>query len=115
MPLLSMPASVSKGTALTVTLDKSALFALAAVSSDSFFSNMTNVKRVIIEYNSDPGNQRKYLIFDVSEESPSAIFETSIHSRSWFLLERVVLEDFDEGTLVIERPDLPVGYDVVTI
>jgi hypothetical protein len=115
MPLLSIPASVSKGASQSVTLDKSALFALAAVSGDSFFSVQANVKRVIVEYNSNPGNQREYLVFDLSQESPSATFQVSSRARSSFLLERVVLEDFDEGTLVVERADLPVGYDVTII
>lgn len=115
MPLLSIPASVSKGASQSVTLDKSALFALAAVSGDSFFSVQANVKRVIVEYNSNPGNQREYLVFDLADASPSAVFQVSSRARSNFLLERIVLEDFDEGTLVVERADLPVGYDVTII
>jgi hypothetical protein len=115
MPLISIPASISKEASQSVTLDKSALFALAAVSGDSFFSVQANVKRVIVEYNSDPGNQRRYLVFDLSEASPSAVFQVSARARSSFLLERIVLEDFDEGTLVVERADLPVGYDVTII
>lgn len=115
MPLLTIPASISKGASQSVALDKSAVFALAAVSGDAFFSVQANVKRVIVEYNSDPGNQREYLVFDMSEESPTASFEVSARARSSFLLERIVLEDFDEGTLVVERADLPVGYDVTII
>lgn len=115
MPILNTPASISKGASQTITLDKSALFSLAAISADSFFSIQTNVKRVIVEYNSDPSNQREYLIFDLSQESPTAIFEVSSRARSSFLLERIVLEDFDEGTFVVERSDLPVGFDVTVI
>jgi hypothetical protein len=115
MPLLSIPASISKGASQTVTLDKSALFALAAISNDSFFSVQANIKRVIVEYNSDPGNQKELLVFDMSEETPVAIIQVSARARSSFLLEKIVLEDFDEGTLAIERADLPVGYDVTII
>lgn len=115
MPLLTIPASVSKGASQSVTLDKNALFSLAAISSDPFFSIQTNVKRVIIEYNSDPSNQRVYLIFDISESSPTATFHASNHARRTFLLEKAILEDFDEGTLVINRADLPVGFDVEVI
>lgn len=115
MPLLTIPASISKGAQQIIVLDKSAVFSLAAVSSDSFFSIQSNVKRAIVEYNSDPGNQTEFLVFDLSQESPSASFEVSSRARSSFLLERIILEDFDEGTLVINRSDLPVGYDVVII
>lgn len=115
MPLLTVPASVAKGAAQSVTLDKSALFALSAVSSNSYFSDSANVKRAIVEYNSDPGNQREYLIFDMAEASPTATFQVSNHARSEFLLDRIVLEDFDEGSLVIERADLPSGFDIQII
>lgn len=115
MPFLTIPASISKGASQSVTLDKSAVFALAAVSGDSFFSVQANVKRVIVEYNSNPGNQKEFLVFDLSQESPTAFFQVSSRARSSFLLERIVLEDFDEGTLVVERADLPVGYDVTII
>lgn len=115
MPLFNIPASISKGSAQTVTLDKSALFALAAVSADAFFSDESNVKRCIVEYNSNPGDQKEYLVFDLSQASPTAIFQVSTHARGSFLLERLVLEDFDEGTLVVDRADLPAGFDVVTI
>lgn len=115
MPLLAIPASISKGASQVVTLDKSAVFALAAVSSDAFFSVQSNVKRVIVEYNSDPGNQKELLVFDMSQETPTANFLVSLRARSSFLLEKIVLEDFDEGTLAIERADLPVGYDVTII
>jgi len=115
MPLISMPASLSKGSSHTITLDKDALFALPVVSADSYFSIQSNASRCIVEYNSNPGDQKHYLIFDLSQASPSAIFTTSEHARGSFLLERIVIEDFDEGTLVIERPNLPVGYDVTLI
>jgi len=115
MPLFTIPASISKGAAQSVTLDKSALFALAAVSGDAFFSIQTNVKRAIVEYNSNPGNQKEYLVFDLSQTSPTATFQVSARARSNFLLERIVLEDFDQGTLIIDRADLPVGFDVAII
>jgi len=115
MPLLSIPASISKGSAQSVTLDKSALFALAAVSGNSYFSNQSNVSRCIVEYNSNPGDQKEYLVFDLSQASPTAVFQVSNRARGSFLLERIVLEDFDEGTLVVDRADLPVGFDVVMI
>lgn len=115
MPLFNIPASVAKGSPQTVTLDKSALFALAAVSGDAFFSDEANVSRCIVEYNSNPGDQKEYLVFDLSQASPTAIFQVSQHARNSFLLERIVLEDFDEGTFVVERADLPAGFDVVII
>lgn len=115
MPLLTIPASISKETSQVVTLDKSAVFALAAVSNDAFFSVQANVKRVIVEYNSNPGNQKEFLIFDLSQQSPTAAFQVSSRARSSFLLERIVLEDFDEDTLVVQRADLPTGYDVTIV
>lgn len=111
MALLTIP-SVVKGTAVSVTLNKTELFALSAVAADAFFSNSTNVKRCVIEYNSDPGNQREILDFDLSQASPTASMLISINARDSFLLERLVLEDYDGGVLVVERANLPSGLDV---
>lgn len=111
MPLLTIP-SLTKGTAATITLDKSTLFALAAVSGDAYFSDQTKVRSCIIEYNSDPGNQRHVLNFDLAQASPSASFLASDRARDDFLLERLVLVDHDGGTLVLERSSLPSGLDI---
>ena len=109
--LLTIP-SVTKGTAATISLSKSELFQLAAVTADSYFSVQENVAVAIFEFDSDPGNQKEVLRFDLSQATPTASFLVSESARDSFLLERVVLVDFDGGILVIERSQLPSGLDV---
>lgn len=111
MPLLTIP-SITKGTSATVSLDKATLFSLSAVLADSYFSIQANVKKCVVEYNSNPGNEREILEFDLSQSSPSTSFLISDKARDSFLLERVILEDFDNGTLIIERASLPSGLDI---
>ena len=111
MALLTLP-SVAKGTAASISLDKTELFALAAVAGDAYFSVQANVKRCIVEYSSSPGDQRKVLVFNLSEASPSASMLISSTGRDSFEIERLVLEDNDGGTLVVKRAQLPIGLDV---
>ncbi len=113
--LLTVPAIVSKGEPAIITLDKSALFSLAAVQADPYFSNPANVRDVFVEFNSEPGNQRKILRFDLSEVTPTAKFLATAHAKDVFLLERILLVDFDEGTLAVERANLPSGLDISLI
>lgn len=109
--LLTIP-SVVRETTATITLNKQDLFSLALVSSDPYFSIEANVKSCVVEFNSEPGNQKKVLRFDLSQASPSASLLLSAKAKDSFLLERVVLEDNDAGTLVLKREDLPSGLDI---
>lgn len=111
MALLTIP-SVTKGTAVSVSLNKTDLFALAAVAADAYFSVQSNVKRCIIEFNSDPGNQRKILDFDLSQVAPTASFLVSLRGRDSYLFERMFLEDNDGGLLILERSQLPSELDI---
>lgn len=111
MGLLTLP-QIQKAQEATITLNKADLFALSAVSSDPYFSVQTNVKYAIVEYNSEPGNQRRVLKFDLAQAQPIAALLVSERARDSFELERVTLVDFDGGTLVINRAQLPGGLDI---
>lgn len=113
MALLTIPSQpLAKASAHTISLNKSDLFALSAISGDAYFSVQANVARCIMEYNSDPGNQREILTFDLSQASPTASFLVSARARSSFLLERIVLEDFDGGTLILTGAQIPSGFTI---
>lgn len=111
MALFTIPA-VSKGTAAVIQLDKTELFALTPVIADAYFAVQANVDKVIVEFNSDPGNQKELLKFDMADAVPEASFQVSALARDSFLLERIILTDFDGGMLVIERSQLPSGFDI---
>lgn len=99
----------------SLSLSKSELFALPAIQSDSYFSVQANVKSALVVYDSQIGNQKEILRFDLAAAAPSAGFNVSSHARDSFLLERIILEDFDGGTLTIERSALPAGLDLSLI
>jgi len=103
-----------KGAPGLVTLDKSALFALSAVQSDAYFSNQMNVSRALFVFEAT-GGQMEVLNFDLSNETPSDTFSLSSRARDSFLLKRVILEDFDGGSLVVDRTELPAGLDIAAI
>lgn len=111
MSLLILPI-IEKGSSASINLNKSALFNLAPVVADSWFSNATNVKRCVVEYNSVVGNQSKQLIFDLSQTSPIDSIYFSPRARDEFRLERVILEDFQGGVLIIERSSLSSSLDI---
>lgn len=106
--LLTIP-QITKGSPATVSLSKSALFDLV---SDDYFSTQSNVSKATVVYMSSTGNQREILTFNLADESPQATFHLSVHARSTFLLSRLILEDFDGGTLTLKREQLPTGLDV---
>lgn len=115
MALLTIPTQpLSKATAYTITLSKTDLFALSAISTDAYFSVQANVAKCIMEYNSDPGNQKDILTFDLSQATPSATFQVSTRARTTFLLERIVLTDYDGGTLILTGSQIPSGYTITT-
>jgi len=105
--------SITKGVPSVITLNKTELFALPAVSSDSYFSFQSNVKNVLFIFDSNPGNQKELLCFDLSEAVPSDSFEVSVYSKNSFELVKIILQDYDNGTLTIERSLIPAGLDIV--
>lgn len=115
MPILTLPASFTKGTPASVTLNKNDLFALAPIAADSFFGVQANVKRAIIEYRSSVGGQKKQLAFDLSVASPTASFLASAKARDAFAISRVILEDHDGGAMVLEGAQIPSGLNLSSV
>lgn len=111
MALLTLP-TINKGTAATVSLSKSELFAIPQISADAYFSVQANVKFAYAIFKSTEGGQAEVLRFDLSQASPSASFLVSEKSRNTFNLEEIVLEDFDGGKLTVKRAYLPANLDV---
>jgi hypothetical protein len=104
MSFLTKP-SVTKGQPSTFTLLKDELVLIEKVASDEFFSDITNWKRVSLQFKNTEG-QEEVLVFDASVASPFAIFNVSLKARSDYQLRRVIIKDLDNGTLVIKRADL---------
>jgi hypothetical protein len=64
-------------------------------------------------YDSNPGNQKEILRFNLSEAFPSDSFEVSAYSRNSFELIKIILEDHDGGSLTIQGGLLPAGLNIL--
>lgn len=105
MPIITKPV-IYKGTPAIVTLDKTALAALPLVTADLYYSNLTNWNRVRVVYVSTVGSQNEVLDFNAQDTSPVATFLVSLDSRDDFLVEKILISDFDGGSLQIPRSSL---------
>ena len=79
---------------------------LELIVEDPYFSDPTNWKRVRVCYTSSEGNQREVVVFDATEEVPTGEFLVSDKARDEFLVRKIVIEDFDGGSLDIFRDEL---------
>jgi hypothetical protein len=111
MALLTIP-SITKGTPALITLDKTILMTLLSEAGDAYYSNASHIKSAIVQYRSDSGNQIKNMQFDLSESSPSAYFYTSTVAKDIFELQKIIVTDFDGGSIQIPKSSLPSGLDI---
>lgn len=107
MALLNGITGLQKGVKATVTLDKTALFALSPVVADEWFSVQANVQAAKIVYESTTGRQRKVLTFDLSESSPTCNLFFSVKARNSFQIVKIILVDFEKDILSMEGAAIP--------
>jgi hypothetical protein len=113
MPVLTKAATPIKGTATLFTLDKVALVALGSVAADPYFSDSANWKSVQFNYKSSVGSQRKVVKFNASQNSPTSKFLVSARGRDVFLIQKIVIKDFDGGTFEVQSSELTTAeFDV---
>lgn len=113
MPFITYPSPMTKGQPCTLTLSKSDLFALSDVAADAYFSVQANVKSCVIEFNSSPGNQKIIVTFDLSQATPTFTFTSSARARSTFLGERIILVDYDGGSMEVSTSGIAGGVGFV--
>ena len=115
MSLLNNLNSAAKGASVTITLDKSALFALAPVAADPDFSVQANVVRAEVIFRSSVGGQKKRVFFDLTQSTPSAQLAFSNSAKDSFLLSKIILRSADDMIFAVIGSDLPSGNDVTFI
>jgi hypothetical protein len=108
MTIITKPDLILKGESFDFTLSKSELANLQILSNDSYFSDTNNWNKVIINYRSTFGNQKKVLTFDASDISPSFVFSTSERVRDSFEVYSIDIVDFDYQIFTISRSNLNV-------
>lgn len=106
MSIITKPVLIQKNQTAQFTLSKSNLALISSVSSDSYFSELSNWKEIIIIYKSNLGNQRSVLVFDATLNSPTANFMVSSKARDVFQVQKIIIKDFDNGALEIKRSQL---------
>lgn len=101
MALLTFEGSVVKGTAKTMTLNKSEILSMPTVSGDAYWSDSENIAHAVVMYESLGGDQSKHLLFDFTEASPTADLFISSRGRDNWKVVRVTLFDFDGASRVL--------------
>jgi uncharacterized delta-60 repeat protein len=109
MALINGTESAAKNVVFSVTLDKTALFDLASVVADSYFSDPQNVKLAKVIYKSSEGEQLKNIIFDLSQATPETFILFSQKARAQFNVLKIILVDFDGGSFAVSKSDIPPG------
>ena len=113
MTILTKAATPVKGTATLFTLDKAALVALGSVAADPYFSDSANWKSVSLVYSSSVGNQHEIVKFDATKSSPTSKFLVSEYARDVFLIQKIVIKDFDGGAFEVQSSELTTAeFDV---
>lgn len=115
MSIITKPSTIEKNSAASISLNKSDLALISSVVADSYFSDQNNWKNVIVYYRSSVGNQKEILKFDATLASPSTSFLVSDKARDIFEVQKIIIQDFDGGSIVIPRSELTTAeFDIDT-
>lgn len=108
MPLLAKPLQIDKGSTASLTLDKNGLASLPIVDADNYFRDVNNWKEVNLVYKTPFGGIEQ-VVFDAAALFPVSDFAVSARARGGFVLESLIIRDFDNGYLLIPAGDLGVS------
>ena len=107
MALLTGISSITKGVEATITLNKAELLAIPAVAASSDFSS-DKIKEVKVVYkDSASKNQRKELVFDFSQASPTDTILFHPMGKDMFDVVDIVIFDHDAGFLEVPQAQIP--------
>lgn len=105
MAIITKPAYPDPGEKVGFSLTGKAQ--LAALVSDSYYSNTSNWKSIVIVFKSYLGNQSKNVIFDATQPTPVGYFQSSLKSRPLYFVEAIRIVDFDNGIYEVDKSLLP--------
>lgn len=113
MPIITKPSSIQKNQSAQFVLNKTELSQLPSILADTYFSDTSNWKEVILSYKSTTGNQNQILKFDATLSSPSYNLLVSEKAKDLFQVQRITIVDFDNGSIKIPRSQLTVSdFDI---
>ena len=105
MSILTKP-TVVKGVQAQFTLSRTLLSEHPMISGDSYFQDVDNWYRINLVYKSSVGSQYEIVEFDATINIPVGKFLVSEKARDVFQIEKLVILDFDGGSLEIPRSSL---------
>lgn len=116
MPIITKPATINKGVAASFSLDKAALAAVPSVAANTYYSNISNWKKVSLYYTATSagvGSQIEVVQFDATQPIPAANFLVSPTARDSFIIAQIVIRDADNGCFIVPRAQLTTAeFDV---
>ena len=101
--MLTKPVVV-KGEPAEFILDMNDVMFLPEVLADSYFSNTHNWKEVTFHYSTEDKLQKETIIFNI--DTGKGIFEVSDFARGSFLIQAIMIHDFDNGKIPIKRSSI---------
>lgn len=105
MSIITKPSTIYKNANANFVLNKADLAQHPLVSSDLYFSDTQNWKWVKLLYSSE-GNQFSVVEFITNVSVPIGIFRVSGYARDVFSVDKIIIFDFDGGSLEIPRSQL---------
>lgn len=108
MAIVTKDSNLEKGSEVQFTLNITDLLAHASISGDSYFSDQSNWRIVVVRYKSIPGLQSEILVFKNvdSGNTDVANFKVSQKARDSFFVEYIIIVDKQDGKLRLKRSDL---------
>lgn len=125
MSIINKPNTIQKNNPTQFTLNKSILSLVPLIASDTYFSDISNWKQVLMYYKSNSGKQKEVLRFNAELPLPIASFLISPKAKNNFEIQKIIIMDFDNGYLVLNRSDIttsqfdidlnaPSGFSAIT-
>lgn len=96
-----------------VDVNTSVLAEIASLSLDPYYSNFSNIKKIVFTYRNERQVKEIRFVNDGSSNFPtsSVYFSPRAHLGTW-TLSKITLRDYDGGLFVIPLSEVPVGYDM---
>jgi hypothetical protein len=115
MPLLTFSGTPEKGVSSTISLSKSILANLSRVTNDPYYSDTANWSTVTALFRSNEiSAQRSLVLFDASATTPTSSFFVSDKAAGDFLIDKIIIKDFDGGYFSLSRSDLgEIDFDAI--
>lgn len=110
MGILSVkPTYLNKNTNFTLTCSK---VSLKALIGDTYYSDDTNWKKVVLYYRDATSSQKTYVVVDATAMTGIIKVSSKARANTWQLY-KILVQDFDGGAFIIKRTSLDSSDDIV--